>query len=192
MFGSFGMLSTLIIVGVIASQFQNDWTAHAAGGWACVVMIWLYIVNFAYSWGPASWTLIAEIFPLSIRAKGTSIGASANWMCNFVIALMTPSMLAKISWGLYIFFAAWLALGMAFVWFFVPETKGKTLEQMDQVFGYVRGHLSLMFYCHLLRSISTDPSRRKRTSQCWRKFRKRLAFSEPFPTLVKMLVTRPS
>ncbi|KAF3762041.1 general substrate transporter [Cryphonectria parasitica EP155] len=135
MFGSFGMLSTLVIVGVIASQFQNDWPSHAAGGWACVVMIWLYIVNFAYSWGPASWTLIAEIFPLSIRAKGTSIGASANWMCNFVIALMTPSMLARISWGLYIFFAGWLALGIVFVWFFVPETKGKTLEEMDQVFG---------------------------------------------------------
>ncbi|GJC97856.1 quinate permease [Colletotrichum higginsianum] len=135
MFGSTGMFCTLIIVGVIASQFQDDWTSHAAGGWVCVVMIWLYIVNFAYSWGPVSWTLIAEIFPLSIRAKGTSIGASANWMCNFVIALVTPSMLHSISWGLYIFFAAWLALGVVFVWFFVPETKGKTLEQMDQVFG---------------------------------------------------------
>ncbi|KAH8655463.1 quinate permease [Xylariales sp. PMI_506] len=135
MVGSFGMLSTLVIVGVVASQFQSDWASHAAGGWAAVVMIWLYIVNFAYSWGPASWTLIAEVFPLSIRAKGTSIAASANWMNNFIIALMTPSMLDRISWGLYIFFAGWLALGMVFVWFFVPETKGKTLEQMDQVFG---------------------------------------------------------
>lgn len=135
-FGSFGMLSSMVVVGVIASQFQEDWASHSTAGWAAVAMIWLYIVNFAYSWGPASWTLIAEVFPLSLRAKGTSIAASANWMNNFIIALITPTMLASISWGLYIFFAGWLALGILFVWFMVPETKGKTLEQMDQVFGY--------------------------------------------------------
>lgn len=98
-------------------------------------MIWLYIANFAYSWGPASWILIAEIFPLSIRAKGTSIGASSNWMNNFIIAFITPPMLSTITWGTYIFFAAWLALGGAFVYFLVPETKNKTLEEMDLVFG---------------------------------------------------------
>lgn len=136
LFGSFGMLATMVIVGVLASQFQQDWASHGAAGWAAVAMIWFYIVNFAYSWGPASWTLIAEVFPLSLRAKGTSIAASANWMNNFIIALITPTMLASISWGLYIFFAGWLTLGILFVWFMVPETKGKTLEQMDQVFGY--------------------------------------------------------
>lgn len=133
--GSVGMLSTMVIVGVLVSQFQHDWVTHAAAGWACVVMIWLYIINFAYSWGPVSWTLIAEVFSLSIRAKGTSLGASTQWMLSFVIALVTPRMLEAISWGLYIFFAAWLAAGMVFVYFFVPETKGKTLEEMDQVFG---------------------------------------------------------
>lgn len=135
MVGAFGMLSTMIIVAVLASQYQDDWPAHPVAGWAAVVMIWLYIMNFAYSWGPVSWTLIAEVFPLSTRAKGTSIAASSNWMNNFVIALVTPTILAQISWGLYAIFAAFLTLGIIFVWFFVPETKGKTLEEMDQVFG---------------------------------------------------------
>lgn len=133
--GALGMLSTMLVVGVVASQFQDRWADHAAAGWAAVVMIWLYIVNFAYSWGPVSWTLIAEVFPLSTRAKGTSIAASANWMNNFIIALVTPTLLARISWGLYILFAGFLTLGVVFVWFFVPETKGRTLEEMDQVFG---------------------------------------------------------
>jgi MFS family permease len=135
--GSIGMMTTMIILAILVSQFQHDWVTHAAAGWGCVVMIWLYIINFAYSWGPVSWTLIAEVFSLSIRAKGTSIGASTQWMLSFVIALVTPRMLESISWGMYVFFAGWLAAGMVFVYFFVPETKGKTLEEMDQVFGYV-------------------------------------------------------
>ncbi|KAM0815741.1 putative quinate permease protein [Seiridium cardinale] len=67
--GSFGMLATMMIVGVFASQFQNDWTSHSAAGWAAVVTIWLYTVKFAYSCGPAESTLIAEVFSLSLRAK---------------------------------------------------------------------------------------------------------------------------
>ncbi|KAI5244708.1 general substrate transporter [Aureobasidium subglaciale] len=133
--GSVHMFVCQIIIGVIVATCQDNWKEHAAAGWVAVVMVWLYIVGFAYSWGPVSWTLIAEIFPLSIRAKGTSISASSNWMNNFIIAFITPPMLKSISWGTYIFFAAWLALGGAFIWFFIPETKGKTLEEMDAAFG---------------------------------------------------------
>ncbi|THW40772.1 general substrate transporter [Aureobasidium pullulans] len=96
------------------------------------------LVMFFQQWtgiDSISWTLIAEIFPLSIRAKGTSISASSNWMNNFVIAFITPPMLKSISWGTYIFFAGWLAVGGAFIWLFIPETKGKTLEEMDAAFG---------------------------------------------------------
>ncbi|PYI12529.1 quinate permease [Aspergillus sclerotiicarbonarius CBS 121057] len=133
--GSTGMLLCQLITGVIVAKCQDDWPAHRAAGWASVAMIWLYIFNFAYSWGPASWTLIAEIYPLSIRAKGTSISASSNWMNNFIIAFIMPPMLSSISWGTYIFFCVWCALGGLFILFFFPETKGKTLEEMDLVFG---------------------------------------------------------
>lgn len=98
-------------------------------------MIWLYISCFAFSWGPGSWTLIAEIFPLSIRAKGTSISASSNWMNNFAVAFVTPPMLDGLRWGTFIFFSAWCLIGGLFVIFFLPETKGKTLEEMDLIFG---------------------------------------------------------
>lgn len=67
--GSTGMLLCQLVTGIIVAKCQDDWTAHRSAGWAAVVMIWLYIFNFAYSWGPGSWTLIAEIFPLSIRTN---------------------------------------------------------------------------------------------------------------------------
>lgn len=52
-----------------------------------------------------------------------------------MIAFIVPPMLEGITWGTYIFFSVWCVLGGIFIWFFIPETKGKTLEEMDQVFG---------------------------------------------------------
>jgi MFS family permease len=133
--GSFGMLICQLITGVLGARYESSWDANRAAGWGAVVMIWLYIFFFAFSWGPGSWTLIAEIFPLSIRAKGTSISASSNWMNNFAVAFMTPPMLDGLRWGTFIFFSACCLIGGLFVLFFLPETKGKTLEEMDFVFG---------------------------------------------------------
>lgn len=98
-------------------------------------LIWLYIAGFGATWGPVSWTLVSEIFPLSIRAKGASIGASSNWLNNFAIAFFVPPMLRAWAWGTYIFFAAFLFVGIFWVWFFLPETKHATLEEMDRVFN---------------------------------------------------------
>lgn len=97
-------------------------------------LIWLYIAGFGSTWGPVSWTLISEIFPLSIRAKGASIGASSNWVNNFAIAFFVPPMLSAWAWGTYIFFAVFLLGGIFWVYFFLPETKNATLEEMDRVF----------------------------------------------------------
>lgn len=62
---------------------------------------------------------------------------SSNWMNNFIVAFVVPPMIKGIKWGMYLFFGVWLALGAVFVWFFVPETKNKTLEEMDMVFGSI-------------------------------------------------------
>lgn len=64
-----------------------------------------------HSWLTMTQTLVSEIFPLSIRARGASIGASSNWVNNFAIALFVPSMFAAWAWGTYIFFAVFLAGG---------------------------------------------------------------------------------
>jgi len=53
-----------------------------------VVFIYIFIANFAYSWGPVGWVLPSEIMPISIRSKAMSISTSANWFCNFISKLL--------------------------------------------------------------------------------------------------------
>lgn len=74
------MWISMVLAGIIVAKFHHDWKAHADAGWAAVAFIWIYVGAFGATWGPVSWTLVAEIFPLSIRAKGSSIGASSNWV----------------------------------------------------------------------------------------------------------------
>jgi MFS family permease len=79
--GSVVMFISMIIAGVMVAKFRHDWPGHATEGWVVVAFIWVYVGAFGATWGPVSWTLVSEIFPLSIRAKGASIGASSNWVC---------------------------------------------------------------------------------------------------------------
>lgn len=76
-----------------------------------------------------------EIFPNSQRSRGVAIVASTNWMFNFIIGLTTKDMLDSMKYGTYIFFAIFSALGGLFIWKFAPETKDKTLEELDIFFG---------------------------------------------------------
>jgi hypothetical protein len=96
------------------------------------------------------WMMIAETrwfhvrsclrLDLGNRSKAMSITTSMTYMCNFVISLATPSMLQTITWGIYIFFAVFCLLALAFTFFFIPEAQGKSLEDMDVVFGDTGAH----------------------------------------------------
>ncbi|KAI0893584.1 general substrate transporter [Annulohypoxylon nitens] len=133
--GAIGMATCHIIIAVIVAKNADQWASQAAAGWAAVAMVWLFVIHFGYSWGPCSWIIVAEIWPLSSRPYGTSLGASSNWMNNFIVGQVTPIMLNKIGYGTYILFGLLTFMGAAFVWFFVPETKRLTLEEMDVIFG---------------------------------------------------------
>lgn len=78
--GGLGMSFCLIIVAALTATFQNSWSTHAGAAWTSAVFIWIYCFNFGYSWGPVSWTVIAEVMPMSARAPGTALAASANWV----------------------------------------------------------------------------------------------------------------
>ncbi|TPX15363.1 uncharacterized protein E0L32_004640 [Thyridium curvatum] len=133
--GAVGMATCHIIIAVIVAKDQDRWQDEAAAGWAAVCMVWLFVIHFGYSWGPCAWIIIAEIWPLSSRPYGVSLGASSNWMNNFIVGQVTPDMLQGITYGTYILFGLLTYLGAAFIWFFVPETKRLTLEEMDIIFG---------------------------------------------------------
>lgn len=123
------------IIAVLFGINQHRWATHKAAGWAAVSMVWLFVVNFGYSWGPCGWVIISEVWPLSNRAYGIALGASANWMSNFIVGQITPVMLQQITFGTFVFFGLLTFGGGAFIWLFVPETKRLTLEEMDVLFG---------------------------------------------------------
>lgn len=84
LFGAIGMCISHIIVASILGVYANSFAEHPGAGWAGVAFIYIFIANFAYSWGPVGWVLPSEIMPLSIRSKAMSISTSANWFCNFI------------------------------------------------------------------------------------------------------------
>lgn len=137
------MLLCGIVMGATARVYYDpltgknnvDMSGNVHASYFCIVMIYFFVAGFAYSWGPVGWVYPAEIYPLSVRAKGTSITTAANWLMNFVISEICPAMLSSITWGTYIFFGCCCAFMAVFVFIFFPETKGRSLEEMDLVFS---------------------------------------------------------
>jgi len=133
--GGIGMAICLIIVAALVGTFQADWKSHQAAAWTSVTFIWLYVGFFGGSWGPVSWVVISEVFPLSVRGHGVALAASTNWMTNFVVGLIVPIMLTHITYGTYIFFLAFMLMGIGYAIWILPETYCKSLEEMDLAFG---------------------------------------------------------
>ncbi|EMD65972.1 hypothetical protein COCSADRAFT_25553 [Bipolaris sorokiniana ND90Pr] len=135
--GVIGIAACHFIVSGIAAGFEDDWPHHQGAGWAACAMVWLFVVFFGYSWGPSSWIVMAEIWPLANRPYGIALGASSNWINNFIVGQVTPDMLTHLRYGTYIFFGIFTAVGAAFIFFFFLKTKELSLEEMDHLFGFV-------------------------------------------------------
>ncbi|KAI1432569.1 general substrate transporter [Xylaria sp. CBS 124048] len=133
--GAIGMATCHIIIAVIVAKDSDRWASQGAAGWAAVAFVWVFVIHFGYSWGPCAWIIVAEIWPLSSRPYGVTLGASSNWANNFIVGQVTPIMINRIGYGTYVLFGLLTYLGAAFIWFFVPETKRLTLEEMDVIFG---------------------------------------------------------
>ncbi|KAI0894321.1 general substrate transporter [Annulohypoxylon nitens] len=133
--GALGMAFCHFAIAIIFAKNENQWERQQGSAWACIVLVWIYVAFFGWSWGPCEWILVAEVWPLSARPYGTAIATSANWMNNFIVGQVTPDMIANIRYGTFIVFGIMIALGAAFIWFLTPETSRLTLEEMDIVFG---------------------------------------------------------
>jgi len=125
---------TMAILGAMIGIYGPEYTNRTAP-YVCLVMMYLFIASFAYSWGPIGWIYPSEIYPLRIRAKATSLTTASNWLFNFIIAQIVPELIKSINWGLYLVFAGFGLLMAAWVWLSLPETKGKSLEEIDSLFG---------------------------------------------------------
>ncbi|ORY61409.1 MFS sugar transporter-like protein [Pseudomassariella vexata] len=99
-----------------------------------VACSYLFVATFATTWGPTSWTYPAEIFPSKVRAKAVSLSTAANWFWNMILAFGVPPLLWNINWKMYMIFAAFNGAAFIHMSLLAPETKGYTLEEMDDVF----------------------------------------------------------
>lgn len=140
MLGAAGTFTSLVIVGGIIGGYGASLPDAKVAGWVGIAFIYIYDIFFSFSFAPIGWVLPSEIFNLGSRSKAMAITTSATWMCNFIIGLVTPDMLETLGWGTYIFFAAFALVAFVFTYFCVPETKGKSLEDMDLVFGDTAAH----------------------------------------------------
>ena len=119
----------------IAAPPSEGASEITAGGYAAVVMIYVYAVGWCFSWAGIPWIYASEIFPARIRSPCVSICVATHWIMNFMIARSTPYMISDIGFGTYFLFAAFMTLAIPWVYFFVPETKNLKIEDMDQLFG---------------------------------------------------------
>ncbi|KAJ5156901.1 MFS quinate transporter [Penicillium canariense] len=123
---------------ITAGKVQSGAAKHAATG--AIAMIYFSGVGWALGWNSIQYLIGAEIFPLRVRALGTSIIMCFHFINQYGNSKAVPLMLLTQSPGLkpqgtFWFFAAVTLLGLVYVWFFVPETAGKSLEAMDEMFG---------------------------------------------------------
>jgi len=95
--------------------------------------LYLFVVPFWHA------DNLGQVCNMQVRGKGVSIAASSNWMNNFIVGQVTPTMQKHLGFGTFVFFGVFSLLGGLFVMFFVPETKGISLEEMEEVFGSTTG-----------------------------------------------------
>lgn len=146
--GGFLMGCAMLIIGIILGVTGIEYydpnleknfmrLDSKTNSYVIIFFIYFFVGSFAYSWGPNGWIYPSEIYPLRIRGKALSVTTAANWISNTIIGFVTPIMLNNITWGTYIFFGICCWLMGVVVYIFFPETKNKSLEEMDELFGKI-------------------------------------------------------
>lgn len=129
LFGSIVMATSIGILSVLKFTLN---VADAAV--PTMILIGIYIFGFAVSWGPICWLMIGEIFPLNVRGVGNSIGSAANWIGNFIVSQFFLELLHVFNnnvGGPFAVFTFFAIVSIFFVIYMVPETRGKSLEEIE-------------------------------------------------------------
>ncbi|KIV78776.1 hypothetical protein PV11_06386 [Exophiala sideris] len=111
-----------------------DGTNNQGVGYAMIIFSCLFIAAFASTWGPMAWAVTSEIYPSRYRSQAISMCAASNWLFNFLIAFFTPFITGDINFAYGYVFAGCNLFAVFFVYFFLPETSGRSLEEIDTMF----------------------------------------------------------
>ncbi len=158
--GGFGMLIGFLMMGftLYFSEYSDTVMRMVDGvqtkvpalsqseGVISLIGVLIFIASFAMSMGPVVWVILSEIFPNRVRSIAMSIAVAAQWLANYVVSFSFPLVVESNANKLqilggtwnnslpYFIFSAFIFILIIFVWKFIPETKGKTLEEMETLF----------------------------------------------------------
>ncbi|KAI0786275.1 general substrate transporter [Abortiporus biennis] len=146
----------LMLVGGLQGRF-GDWgevdhdriwviNGHDAATKGIIVCSYLFVCSFAITMGPVSWTYPAEIFPMRVRAKAVSVATATNWLFNFALAWAVPPGLSSIAYKTYFIFGTFNFAAFIHIFFCFPETAGRTLEEVEDIFA--QGHIFTAWNIH--------------------------------------------
>lgn len=113
---------------------EQSWQIGGAPAKAVIACTYLFVASYAPTWGPVSWIYPPELFPLRVRGKAVAITTSCNWIFNFALSYFVPPAFVNIQWKVYIIFGVFCATMAIHVFFCFPETSGKTLEDVEEMF----------------------------------------------------------
>jgi SP family sugar:H+ symporter-like MFS transporter len=135
------MFVSQMIVASAGTAFPDG--SNLAAQKALVAFVCIYIFFFASSWGPVAWVVTGEIFPLGVRAKGLSMTTASNWLLNWAIAYSTPYLVnngagnANLQAKIFFIWGGCCLICAFFVWGMIYETKGLSLEEVDEMYEKV-------------------------------------------------------
>ncbi|CAA2953624.1 sugar transport 8-like [Olea europaea subsp. europaea] len=127
------MLISQVITGVMLEEHLKATNSISkVYAYIVVVLICVFVSGFAWSWGPLGWLIPSEIFPLETRTAGFFFAVSVNMIFTFLIAQAFLTMLCHMKSGIFFFFAAWIVIMGCWAVFFLPETKGIPIDEMNE------------------------------------------------------------
>ncbi|GJF00199.1 MFS sugar transporter [Phanerochaete sordida] len=107
---------------------------NRAGGNTLIAFAILHVFSYSMFWGPTPWVYLGESFPLRVRPKGIALGSATNWIWNFLLSFFAPRIANDIGPLILLIFFGMLVFGYGYVWLCIPETKGLSLEEVDEMY----------------------------------------------------------
>jgi MFS family permease len=139
LFGAFGQMSSMIILaGSSSTAVVDDLGAprlNTLYGVLATVFLFGFNTFFAIGWLGMTWLYPAEVTNLRIRIQANALSTCSNWLSNFLIVMITPPAFANLQYNTYTMFAVFNAALLPAVYFFFPEPKGRSLEELDVIFA---------------------------------------------------------
>ncbi|QHS72536.1 hexose transporter HXT3 [Saccharomyces paradoxus] len=139
LYGAIGMVCCYVVyasVGVTRLWPNGQDNGSSKGAGNCMICFaCFYIFCFATTWAPIAYVVISETFPLRVKSKAMSIATAANWMWGFLIGFFTPFITNAINFYYGYVFMGCMVFAYFYVFFFVPETKGLTLEEVNDMYA---------------------------------------------------------